>query len=128
MDRATAGNFCFMHSVALSVLSFSRPSPVGAPGTGRWRHQERQVSESGFRIDLGVLHPEPGRGYILGVECDGAAYHSDRSARTRDVWRQEILERRGWVFYRVWSTRWWYHKAEEIDKLKSALERAITSP
>src|SRR5262249_50165354 len=49
-----------------------------------------QVGESGFRIDLAVLHPEPQRGYVLGIECDGATYHSDRSARLRDVWRENI--------------------------------------
>jgi very-short-patch-repair endonuclease len=74
-----------------------------------------------------VLHPEPGRGYFLGIECDGAAYHSDRSARTRDVWRQEILMSRGWKIYRIWSTRWWYHKPEEIQKLKESLQAALTN-
>jgi primosomal replication protein N'' len=86
-----------------------------------------QVGESGFRIDLAVQHPEPNRGYILGIECDGAAYHSDRSARTRDVWRQEILEGRGWTIHRIWSTRWWYHKADETEKLRRILEKALNS-
>ena len=36
----------------------------------------RQVGCSGYRIDLAVVDPErPGR-YLLGVECDGASYHS----------------------------------------------------
>jgi very-short-patch-repair endonuclease len=87
-----------------------------------------QVGDSGFRIDLAVLHPEPGQGYILGVECDGAAYHSGRSARTRDVWRQQILEDRGWVIHRVWSTSWWNQKPAEIDKLQRALDKALSSP
>src|SRR5215831_13068922 len=39
-----------------------------------------QVGVSGFRIDLGVLDPKsPGR-FILGVECDGATYHSGMTA------------------------------------------------
>src|SRR5690606_23721272 len=32
---------------------------------------ETQVGEAGFRIDLAVRHPEPRRGYLLGIECDG---------------------------------------------------------
>jgi hypothetical protein len=80
-----------------------------------------QVGESGFRIDLAVLHPDPARGYMLGIECDGATYHSDRSARIRDVWREKILRGRGWRLHRVWSTRWWNYRADEIEKLKKAL-------
>jgi hypothetical protein len=40
-----------------------------------------QVGVSGFRVDLGVLHPEQEGRFVLGVECDGATYHSGRSAR-----------------------------------------------
>jgi very-short-patch-repair endonuclease len=83
-----------------------------------------QVGDSGFRIDLAVLAKDPSLGYILGIECDGAAYHSDRSARLRDVWRAQILRRRGWRLHRIWSTRWWYHRGEEIEALKIALEQA----
>ncbi len=84
-----------------------------------------QIGESGFRIDLAVLHPEPGRGYVLGIECDGATYHSDRSARIRDVWREKILRKRGWRIHRIWSTSWWYRRADEIEKLCQALEAAL---
>jgi hypothetical protein len=83
-----------------------------------------QVGESGFRIDLAVWHPDPEQGYLLGIECDGATYHSDRAAHLRDVWRETILCSRGWKLHRVWSTRWWYHRAEEIEKLEYALAAA----
>lgn len=83
-----------------------------------------QIGESGFRIDLAVVAADPAHGYLLGIECDGATYHSDRSARLRDVWRAEILRARGWELYRIWSTRWWYYRGEEIEKLKLAIEDA----
>ena len=65
-----------------------------------------QVGCSDFRIDLAIRHPEHKNRYVLGVECDGATYHTQRSARDRDRLRQEILERLGWKIYRVWSTDW----------------------
>ncbi len=66
----------------------------------------RQIGCSGFRIDLAVVHPNrPGR-YVLGIECDGATYHSSATARDRDRLRQEILEDLGWTFCRIWSTDW----------------------
>jgi len=67
---------------------------------------EYQVGAAGFFIDLAVKHPkEPGR-YIMGIECDGATYHSAKSARDRDRLRQEILESLGWNIRRIWSTDW----------------------
>lgn len=51
-----------------------------------------QVGVAGFFIDIGVLHPDYPGEYLLGIECDGAAYHSAKSVRDRDRLRQEILE------------------------------------
>ena len=49
-----------------------------------------QVGVAGFSIDIGVRDPAtPGR-FLAGIECDGAAYHSAKSARDRDRLRQEI--------------------------------------
>src|SRR5712691_5733397 len=57
---------------------------------------EPQVGTAGYFIDIGVKDPEyPGR-YVLAIECDGASYHSARSARDRDRLRQEVLESLGW--------------------------------
>jgi len=83
-----------------------------------------QVGSAGFRIDLGVRHPDqPGR-YIMAVECDGATYHSALWARERDRLRQDVLEGLGWRFHRIWSTDWFHRRASEIDRLRAALEAA----
>ena len=55
-----------------------------------------EVGEAGYRIDIGVKHPEY-PGYIMAVETDGATYHSSYSARDRDILRQEILEGMGGI-------------------------------
>jgi hypothetical protein len=84
-----------------------------------------QVGSSGFKIDLAVKDPKfPGR-YLLGIECDGATYHSSLTARERDRLRQEILESRGWVIHRIWSTDWFRNKNREISKIKSRLLEMI---
>ena len=80
-----------------------------------------QVGCSGYRLDMAIVHPSvPGR-YILGVECDGATYHSLPTARDRDRLRQHVLEGLGWSLHRIWSTDWWTHPAREIGKLDEAL-------
>ncbi len=91
-----------------------------------WR-ADAQVGCSGYRIDLAVRDPDaPGR-YILGIECDGANYHSARSARDRDRLRQTVLEGLGWRLHRIWSTDWWLQRPREIAKLEEALELAKQS-
>ena len=73
---------------------------------------------------LGRRRPEmPGR-YLLGIECDGANYHSSRSARDRDRLRAEVLEDRGWILHRIWSTDWFHRPDDELRKAMAAIERA----
>jgi very-short-patch-repair endonuclease len=86
-----------------------------------------QVGVSGFRIDLGVIDPtQPGR-FVLGVECDGATYHSARSARDRDRLRHEVLVRLGWRLHRIWSTDWFRNPQRETVRLLTAIQDARAS-
>jgi very-short-patch-repair endonuclease len=84
-----------------------------------------QVGMAGFFIDLAVIDPRDEGRYLLGIECDGAAYHSSRYARDRDRLRQFILENRGWRLHRIWSTDWFYKPERETQKLKAAIEVAL---
>lgn len=81
---------------------------------------------SGYRIDLGVKHPTLSGRFVLGVECDGATYHSARTARERDRLRQTVLEDIGWKIYRIWSTDWIKDPVTEGQKLLEAVENAIS--
>jgi REase_MTES_1575/Transcription elongation factor, GreA/GreB, C-term len=58
---------------------------------------------------------------VLGVECDGASYHSAKSARDRDRLRQEILEGLGWRLHRIWSTDWFNNPTREAERLRAAI-------
>lgn len=89
---------------------------------------EPQVGTAGYFIDLAIKDPErPGR-YILAIECDGASYHSSRSARDRDRLRQGVLEGLGWRFHRIWSTDWFRNRRQEIDRMVEAIERTRVLP
>lgn len=86
-----------------------------------------QVGFAGFRIDIAVHDPDqPGR-YLLAVECDGAAFHSSRSARERDRLRQEILEGLGWEVMRIWSTDWFRDPAGEIARIEARLRQLLAA-
>jgi hypothetical protein len=83
-----------------------------------------QVGSVGFRIDLGIRHPDKPGAYLLAIECDGATYHSALWARERDRLRQDVLEHLGWRFHRIWSTDWFYSRLVEIERLRVALMAA----
>ena len=84
-----------------------------------------QVGMAGFFVDLAVIDPcDEGR-YLLGIECDGAAYHSSRYARDRDRLRQMILENRGWRLHRIWSTDWFYKREREIERIGNSIRAAL---
>ena len=52
---------------------------------------DTQVGCCNYRIDLVLKKPDSSN-YVLAIECDGASYHSSKSARDRDRYRQMILE------------------------------------
>jgi superfamily I DNA and/or RNA helicase/very-short-patch-repair endonuclease len=82
-----------------------------------------QVGVAKYRIDIGVVHPDKPGSYILGVECDGATYHSSKSARDRDRLRQDVLEGLNWRIHRVWSTDWYRDPEREFGRLIHHIER-----
>jgi very-short-patch-repair endonuclease len=85
---------------------------------------DTQVGCSSFKIDMALKQPGTSN-YLLAIECDGASYHSSKSARDRDRLRQAILESMGWRFYRIWSTDWFNNKAKEKERLLKAVQDAI---
>jgi very-short-patch-repair endonuclease len=89
-----------------------------------------QVGVAGFFIDLAVKDPDEQGRYLIGVECDGATYHSAKSVRDRDRLRQAILENLGWRIHRIWSADWFKNTQQEVEKLLAVLQkiRSETKP
>ncbi|WP_050553574.1 DUF4011 domain-containing protein [Methanobrevibacter boviskoreani] len=85
---------------------------------------EKQVGCANYRIDLAVVDNHNPDNYILGIECDGAMYHSSKVARDRDRLRQEVLEGLGWKLYRIWSTDWYHARDSAKKRLLNAVEYA----
>lgn len=83
-----------------------------------------QVGVAGYFIDLGVKATANSPDYLLGIECDGATYHSAKSSRDRDRLRQQVIESRGWRLHRIWSTDWFQNRDTEVYRLKRAIRAA----
>jgi very-short-patch-repair endonuclease len=88
----------------------------------------RQVGCAGFRIDLAIMDETRPGCYLLGIECDGATYHSSKTARDRDRLRQQVLEGLGWRIHRIWSTDWVRAPGREIQRVLEALEQVRRMP
>lgn len=86
---------------------------------------QTQVGCSRYRIDMAVEHPSLKGKFAIGIECDGATYHSSRTARERDRLRQTILEDMGWTIYRIWSTDWIKSPERQGAKLEEAIHQAF---
>ena len=87
-----------------------------------------QVGVSGYKIDLGVRHPNHPERYLAGVECDGATYHRSKSARDRDRLREEVLNDKGWDIVRIWSTDWFDNPSLQTTRLLEKLELLLRKP
>ena len=87
-----------------------------------------QVGAAGYRIDIGVRHPDRPGVFVLGVECDGFKYHSSKVARDRDRLREQVLRGLGWRLHRIWGTAWYRNRRDEEERLRAAIEKAIAAP
>jgi len=85
---------------------------------------DTQVGCSSFKIDLAVKHPSTSD-YVLAIECDGDTYRSSKNTRDRDRLRQEVLEKMGWKYYRIWSTDWFRNKRVEKERLLEVAKLAV---
>jgi len=83
-----------------------------------------QVGVSTYRVDIGVVSRLCPSRFALGIECDGASYHSAKTARDRDRLREQVLRSLGWRIHRVWSQDWNGRRASALERIRVAIEAA----
>jgi very-short-patch-repair endonuclease len=77
-----------------------------------------QWEVAGYRIDLVVQ----GENSKLAIECDGDKYHNAIEKWQEDIERQQILERSGWIFWRLSGSSFYRHKEKALDSLWTKLD------
>ena len=78
---------------------------------------------SGFRIDIGVVHPEKHSEYILGIVTDGENYYSSKTAKDREIVQSNVLKMLGWNIYKLWSPDWWDDPNRVMQDILNAINR-----
>lgn len=81
---------------------------------------ETNLGNTDYKLSLAVYDKARDR-YLLGIECDYAAFKSSDSIMERDVYRNKFLESRGWSIMRVWSRDWWMNKEKVINSIVKAI-------
>ena len=83
-----------------------------------------RVGLSKFKIDVAVRDPNNDN-YLLAIECDGNTFHSLKTVRDRDRLRKQMLESKGWEFYRIWSIDWFANLNYERQQLLKEVKRIV---
>lgn len=123
LDYAERGPVALPAEDRGSVGSFDSPfeeAVATALGDDGWTVIP-QIGVSGFRIDLGIVHPDRPGAFLAGIECDGATYHRAATARDRDKVREQVLRGLGWEILRVWSPDWWHDRDGVSARLREDL-------
>ena len=84
-----------------------------------------RVRGSGYSIDLAIKHPNRSEKFVLGIECDGSAYHSAKTARDRDRTRQLVLEGLGWNIHRIWSPDWVSNQQQQVQEINKKINSLL---
>jgi len=92
-----------------------------------------ELEKQGYLVELGLgdaeyklslaIYDKGLDKYVLGLECDYAAFNSSESVLERDVYRNAFLESRGWKIMRVWSRDYWTNKPALIGAIIKEIEK-----
>ncbi|MGE4550241.1 MAG: AAA domain-containing protein, partial [Opitutales bacterium] len=118
----------------IPTASIDTKAGIASPW-GKWLHDrleadgyevDLRVGVSGWRVNLGIKHPDRQGDYLCGIELDGDTYHDAPGARDRDVQRQAILEAKGWNIQRLWSVDFFHDPESEYARLRHAIEKLLS--
>ena len=82
-----------------------------------------QVGCKGYWIDIAIFDTKTQK-YVLGIECDGAAFHSSRHARARDRIRHDQIVGMGWCLYHIWGGSWFRSRSIAEKTLRDEIFKA----
>ncbi len=79
------------------------------------------VGFSNYAIDLAIFGKKE-KSFSLGIEIDKHSYSGLLDAKERDVYRQNLLQSKGWKIFRISSRDWWADSEGIIRELRNELK------
>ncbi len=86
------------------------------------------IGTSGFKIDIGVVHPDKPQQYILGIIIDGHYYYNAQTTNDREMVMPSVLKALGWNVHRIWTMDWHENSDKIIDTIVEKVKQLQTQP
>ncbi|MDO5522832.1 MAG: DUF3320 domain-containing protein [Bacteroidia bacterium] len=93
------------------------------------------IGTSGFKVDVGVVHPNNPHQYILGILIDGKYYFDAQTTNDREMVMPSVLRVLGWNIFRIWTMDWIENAdriadtiAAKVEELKNGADTEIPLP
>jgi hypothetical protein len=80
------------------------------------------IGTSGFKVDIGIVHPIKPQQYILGIIIDGHYYFNAQTTNDREMVMPSVLKGLGWNIHRIWSMDWFENSDKIIDTIIEKVE------
>lgn len=61
------------------------------------------IGTSGYKLDIGIVHPSQPERYVLAVLCDSAVYASTPTERDREITQPDVLKGLGWNVMHIFA-------------------------
>ena len=86
------------------------------------------IGTSGFKIDIGIVHPEKPQQYILGILVDGHYYYNANTTNDREMVMPSVLKALGWNIFRVWTIDWFDNSNKITDAIIERVKELQLQP
>lgn len=86
------------------------------------------IGTSGFKVDIGIVHPDKPQQYILGVVIDGHYYYNAQTTNDREMVMPSVLKALGWNVHRIWTMDWYENSDKIIDSIIEKVKHLQTQP
>lgn len=84
------------------------------------------IGTSGFKVDIGIVHPDKSQQYILGVVIDGHYYYNAQTTNDREMVMPSVLKALGWNVHRIWTMDWYENSDKIIDAIVEKVKQLQT--
>jgi len=81
------------------------------------------IGTSGFKVDIGIVHPDKPQQYILGIVVDGHYYYNAHTTNDREMVMPSVLKALGWNIHRIWTIDWFENSDKIIDAIIERVEQ-----
>lgn len=86
------------------------------------------IGTSGFKVDIGIVHPNKPQQYILGIVIDGHYYYNAQTTNDREMVMPSVLKALGWNVHRIWTMDWLENATKIIDAIVEKVKHLQTQP